>query len=383
MNVIPLTGVGVYHDSGTSLWHFDQLNDHSYRFDHKDYFRGPESLDRFLNSEYSVKFAGYHVPFPETTDWLDRFRLTYNIVNHSFVFCSELHEHTVDQLLALDLDRVSIFICGFIEHQFSRARVYTWMDWFVTTTYFYTKCCPELLSTELLPQFNKSKKFDVLLGAQRNHRDFVNNYIKQNPALEEQVIMTYFLRIDQSLRNNENFISEIKGLEYIPGRKLTHSIDAVRYYGQEMSLSQVVPFSIYNQTYYTVVAETNFWNHFNFYTEKIVKPLMAGRLFVVIAGQNYLANLRCLGFRTFDNVIDESYDQEPDPETRWSMAMQQVEYLCSADPAEIIVKIKDAVEHNQRLILERDWYGEFSLQLASVVAPYLSEENYVVQTMLD
>lgn len=382
MNVIPLKNVGVYHDSGTSLWHFDQLNDHSYRFNTSDYFCGEENLNDFLNTDYSIKFAGFHAPFPVTPDWLDRFHAVYNHVDHSFVFCSELHELTVSQLLTIDLDRVSIFVCGFINREFTHARIYTWLDWFVTTTYFYTTHQPDLLHNKLLPQINKSKKFDVLLGAQRTHRDFVNNYIKEHPGLEEHVIMTYFHRIDQSLRENQNFILEDEGLEFIPERKLTHSIDPVRYYGKEMSLSQVVPISVYNQTYYSIVTETNFQNHFNFYTEKIVKPLIAGRLFVAVAGQNYLANLRRLGFQTFENVIDESYDSETDPEIRWLRAMQQVEYLCHQNPEEIIAKIKDAVEHNQRLILKKDWYREFSLQLASVVAPYLSEENYVVQTML-
>jgi hypothetical protein len=134
-----------------------------------------------------------------------------------------------------------------------------------------------------------------------------------------------------------------------------------------MTLSQVIPLTVYNQTYYTLIAETNAVNHFNFYTEKTVKPLIAGRLIIAIAGQYYLKNLKSFGFRTFDNVIDESYDNEPDQNIRWTRALDQLKYLCTQDPVEVYAKIKDAVEHNRRLIVEKDWYNDFRQQLNSVI----------------
>jgi hypothetical protein len=83
-----------------------------------------------------------------------------------------------------------------------------------------------------------------------------------------------------------------------------------------MSLSQVIPLSIYNQTAYSVVAETNYDNNYIFNTEKIVKPILARRLFLVVSGQHYLRNLRSLGFKTFDGIIDETYDTIADFEQR-------------------------------------------------------------------
>jgi hypothetical protein len=34
---------------------------------------------------------------------------------------------------------------------------------------------------------------------------------------------------------------------------------------------------------------------------------------------------------------------------------------------EVYAKIKDAVEHNRRLIVEKDWYNDFRQQLNSVI----------------
>jgi hypothetical protein len=136
-----------------------------------------------------------------------------------------------------------------------------------------------------------------------------------------------------------------------------------------------VPLTVYNQTNYSIVAETNFENHYNFYTEKIVKPIMSKRLFVAVAGQHYLKNLRDFGFRTFDSIIDESYDNESDSHHRWTMAMDQVTWLCKQDPETVLTQVKDIVEHNYHVMFERDWYGEFSSLLDQEIRPLLQDLN--------
>ena len=124
-----------------------------------------------------------------------------------------------------------------------------------------------------------------------------------------------------------------------------------------MSLSQVIPFSVYNQTAYTVVAETNYDNHYSFYTEKIVKPILAERLFVVFSSRHYLRNLRSLGFRTFDGIIDETYDDIEDYDLRFKSACEQIEYLISQPQEDILARIRPITEHNKRVMLATDWQG--------------------------
>ena len=83
-------------------------------------------------------------------------------------------------------------------------------------------------------------------------------------------------------------------------------------------------------------------------------------MFVAVAGQGYLEFLRSIGFQTFGNVIDESYDQEPDNIKRWTMAMNQVELLCSKDPADVISQVQEIVDHNRQLMLTTNWYGQLA-----------------------
>jgi hypothetical protein len=355
IEILPLTNVSVYVDTGISSWHFYQLNDYKYRFSPKDLYN---DIDQFLSTTTNLKLASFHVPFPANGEWLSRFEKIYNHVSHTFIFCSELHEATVEQIIRLDKPNVSFYICGRIKYQFQHARVYQWMDWFITTSYFYKNIKPDLLDQKLLKNSSKEKHFDVLLGCARTHRDFVYSSIIER-QLDSKVLMSYHRWANQDLKTT-SFQFETEGLEFEQSRTYQHTIDPVVYYGKGMSLSQVVPISVYNQTYYSLVAETNFSNSYNFYTEKVVKPILAGRLFIAIAGQGYLEFLRELGFRTFGNVIDESYDREPDNVTRWTMAMNQLELLCSSDSAQILKQIQEVVDHNRQLMLTTDWYGQLA-----------------------
>ena len=115
-----------------------------------------------------------------------------------------------------------------------------------------------------------------------------------------------------------------------------------------------------------------------FPTEKTLRPIIAKTPFIIFGPSGYLENMRRIGFKTFNNVIDESYDLEPDHNKRWKMAMDQLKILCNSDPIKIHKKIQSTVEHNQKLMLTYDWYGEFTFQLKSVLDPYLTSDHTIV-----
>ena len=358
--------LGIFVNSETARFHFSQLEtvDGSLKFRWDLFCR---DLDQWCTGSYSSRIAAFHVPFalgPDWTTWIAQFEQVYSLADHIFVFCSELHEKSVNQLIQLDRPNVSIFISGVInDYQFEHACVRAWQDWFHTSSEFYARIHPDFLDSRLNPYVSKSKSFDILLGNQRPHRDYVHNYIVQQ-GLNDCNIMTYVYYSHRSLINNDQFILEMDDVELDPARSYTHSVDSVKYHGRWITVSQIVPINIYNQTAYSLVAETNYFNCFNFYTEKIVKPMLARRLFVVIAGKNYLANLRAMGFQTFGNIIDETYDTVDDDQQRWCMAMDQVRLLCQLDQTSILDAVKPIAEHNYGMIAKKNWYQEFLSELA-------------------
>ena len=90
-------------------------------------------------------------------------------------------------------------------------------------------------------------------------------------------------------------------------------------------------------------------------------------MFITLGNQYHLAALRRLGFKTFDGIIDESYDDVADNQQRWKMAMQQVEILCRQDQRAVLDSIKDITEHNYQLISNKNWYKEMLLNLVNEI----------------
>lgn len=360
--MISNTSFGVYVDSETARFHFSQLEtvNKDLRFLNHEFCR---DLDQYTTQNYKKCVSAFHVPFPKDQSWLERLSRAYAVSKHVFVFCSELHEPIMEQLRSVDLDGVVLYASGVIRDSFAQAQVRPWMDWFHTSSEFYARTCPNFLDSKLKPYNPKPKMFDMLLGNQRTHRDFVFDYVSQN-NLANNNLLTYVYHSHKSILDNSQFVMEQEGIEFDPNRDYTHSVDSVKYYGRWMTLSQVVPITVYNQTAYSLVAETNAVNQFNFYTEKIVKPMLGRRLFVVIAGQHYVRNLQNIGFKTFDCVIDESYDSVENDQQRWQLAMQQVSVLCNQDQCEVLEKIKPITEHNYQLVANKNWYREFLIALA-------------------
>jgi len=256
-----------------------------------------------------------------------------------FVFLSELWGN-VDEIIHEDThDNVYWLVPGASN---IKSTVLTWADWFKTTSAVY-KQLPEKLN-ELNFSTAKPKYFDALLGYKKPHRDYIADSIVQHD-LQDKILLNYGIK--------KSFIFE-------PGTELldpnyTDTATMVMYNGVKAKLSQIIPLDIYNQTAYSMIAETVYLDSSSFFTEKTAKPLIARRLFVVFSGYKFLHNLRNLGFKTFGSVINESYDTLTNSSDRWSAAFDQVKYLCNQDQQSILDAVKETVDYNHNLIMDRNW----------------------------
>lgn len=84
-----------------------------------------------------------------------------------------------------------------------------------------------------------------------------------------------------------------------------------------------------------LVNETVFYQPKLHLTEKVFKPIVALRPFVLVAAPGNLEYLRSYGFQTFGHWIDESYDQESDPVRRLDLITAEVQKLCQLGPKAI------------------------------------------------
>jgi hypothetical protein len=114
----------------------------------------------------------------------------------------------------------------------------------------------------------------------------------------------------------------------------------------------------YDSTACSIILETHFdadGSRGAFLTEKTFKCLKHAHPFVLFAPAGTLAALRDMGYRTFDSVIDPTYDTVQDNTLRYLSVVHTIQQLSLIDPTELYNSCAADLEHNQRLFLASKW----------------------------
>jgi len=204
---------------------------------------------------------------------------------------------------------------------------------------------------------NREFLFDALLGSRILHRSYVMARFQQRPDLLSKSIVNYRDTFINHWGNDPSYLYDHVN-KILDGEQLHWPYVSENFkekQAQELEphqISELTPWDIYKKTHYSICCES-FGNNPDdknpgpfFITEKTAKMFMAQRLFVMFAPQHTLKFIKSLGFKTFDSVIDESYDDIADPRRRFDLAFDQVEYLAEQDPKVIYDKIRDITQYN-------------------------------------
>lgn len=89
-----------------------------------------------------------------------------------------------------------------------------------------------------------------------------------------------------------------------------------------------------------------------FLTEKTFKAIKHGHFFFVAGGPGSLAALRSLGYRTFDSVLDNSYDDIIDNTHRWLALKSSIQTATKQGFRQIYAQCLPDLIHNQTLFLD-------------------------------
>lgn len=109
----------------------------------------------------------------------------------------------------------------------------------------------------------------------------------------------------------------------------------------------------YQNSLVSIITETNFHENEVTMTEKSFKPFKEKHPFVSVAGPGALQYLRDLGFKTFSEFWDESYDTELNPEQRMIKIGDVLETIGSWNNEQILDfrrRVKPILEHNFNVI---------------------------------
>jgi hypothetical protein len=306
-----------------------------------------ETQTQFIQDSHEIKIA-FLEPDYNNLENFEHICKRLSFCDLVVVQSMELFYNLYLKIRQLDQGNFIFVINGIFNKPMEHARTLLDTTWFQSTAFHYLDDLNDLCQQRLFPFVEKPYKFDTLFGLPTPHRRFVYNFLSQyndhdwfyqspffNTEVGDQVVK---YNLNQSDFWEDDMIVD-------PEQKYR-----CQYHGIEMNLSQVLPFKVYKKTSFSLVCETEFHNDFSFFTEKIVKPMLGYRMFIVISGQHYLKNLRSLGFKTFDTVIDETYDTVQDNEQRWTQALEQAVWLCKQDFQSIMKKITPIVLHNRDVL---------------------------------
>lgn len=308
-----------------------------------------------------------HDAYTGFEDKINRLSACSNLV---FSLESELHWYHWEIWEKCHHDNVYWCVPGQVNDKPDMAKnIIYWGDWFKTTANLYRQL-PNV-TANYTPYADKPMYFDALLGSPKPHRTFVNESVKAN-NLQDKFVMTYGGQWDDNSFYAKDYFIWEPGTEVVE-KDAPGTCGYVKYHNILCHLSQVIPTQVFNDTAYSVVAETDFDNTLSFYSEKTAKPMIYKRLFVAFSGYKFLHNLHELGFKTFDCVIDESYDLIEDNDQRLAAAFEQVKWLCNQPQQEIYAKIKPVLDHNYDLIMSTDWNRYCAVRIRQLISDALAQ----------
>jgi hypothetical protein len=109
---------------------------------------------------------------------------------------------------------------------------------------------------------------------------------------------------------------------------------------------------LYSQTWFSFVNESEMTNGgINRFTEKTVKPLLAGHPFLIAGNPGVLSLLKSYGFQTFNPLINEAYDAVVDRQDRLDALLEEFNRLTTLSDTQISRLAADlwpAHDHNLR-----------------------------------
>jgi len=176
-----------------------------------------------------------------------------------------------------------------------------------------------------------------LIKDNRSYRMLLLSMLQENRLLDHGMISAPLL--SQSIIKEEIFNNVYSRLSSFGKKHVMKNlwpvaeslvIDDVNY----NSASAEIP-TYYYKALWSIVTETNFYDDKLHLTEKIFKPIVTKRPFILVSAPGNLEYLKSYGFQTFDRWIDESYDQESDPDQRLTMIVKEIKKLCNLSTVEL------------------------------------------------
>lgn len=132
----------------------------------------------------------------------------------------------------------------------------------------------------------------------------------------------------------------------------------------------------YTATEFEIVLETLFDDDRLHLTEKILRPIAVGQPFLLAATHGSLEYLRSYGFKTFSDVVDESYDTIVDPLLRLhaiANSMKEITNWTSSERKEKILLANKIAAYNRQHFFSHNFFNQVQRELYSNLSAALDQ----------
>lgn len=220
---------------------------------------------------------------------------------------------------------------------------------------------------------------DAFINLKYQVKEKEKTFLMFNRRMREQRI-AFALRMQQKDLTDDFFMSFPK--EYanfniwqnfvkgIPDNRDVDIVDMLKFYKQlpkildtgnfdtfPMESDFFSPYHYYENSLVSIVSETNFYSDVIHLTEKTMKPIMFKHPFIILGSWRSLHHLKKMGFKTFSDLWDESYDEEHDHNKRLAMLAELCDSIAKKTPEEKLAlseRIKPIVEYNFNVLKGRE-----------------------------
>ncbi len=116
-----------------------------------------------------------------------------------------------------------------------------------------------------------------------------------------------------------------------------------------LASADIIDDKFVEESMWHIVNETVFYENKLHLTEKIFKPIVLKRPFILVAAPKNLQYLKSYGFKTFDKWIDESYDDIQDSDARLEKISIEINKLCQLSKEQLndmYLEMQEILEYN-------------------------------------
>lgn len=198
-------------------------------------------------------------------------------------------------------------------------------------------------------------------------RKLLDNFFMSMSKVHPESRQTFTHAISHVIQNHNQYsftIDDIATGESI----LPLVLDTKNFNSYPMELSPADLKKYYNDSLVNIVTETFFFSNVIHVTEKTYKPIAYLQPFIMIAAPNSLQHVRDMGFKTFNEFWDESYDTETDHVIRFNKIFDLIESISKWSDKKKIqfsYQVKEILEYNAAHL-----YNIKNIELDKIVEKY-------------